>query len=650
MSSKNYHTVFDNIIKECVDKDEILYEDIPEMSLITSFWFMRLNSAHCSSIATRQVPPVTIDKVSKAISIIQDAIFKHFSNKILSDFKNYKLDLIDSNFDISHNIDYSSFPAENNEEKLFIDHLHHLTYGIQQLSREIHILQTNYPKYIQETIPNITKPSQLALLKAKSEYKRNSLEANHTPEIWPCYKEDIDKSYNLLTELTTHIECLFTFNNDSFFEKVILFLSESNSHINPSHIPFIKNLIFELRYPDLSSFNKETISIFLFSRYKNYTISPLVSTLIQKYENLFKNLYCKLRAKSHYIDEILFPHVLASRNQICENYIGGSWPSIDFKEHFSIFNLKKLISLYYIHKDLSQNTFTQHEDSIFRDFHNLFNFTKLPFMAYHPALNNLFDYMTKDLDINQKELANLLDQNPATISRKKKNNELLDSYQWFWVAAEGCTYEYLNGETTIPFYGKSTHDQSDKYLIALVSRFAFAELFLQEISNLRDYKLAVGRSGKTKQNPLSFLFLSEISKKAIALASTIQQCRISIDSSCELLHNEYPSYSDNISDSIAKNRLDINQEYLLNLLDLFNNLLEQWVNHDKVKISSNNKDNFLLQYHITFLIDIVNSFNYIFSKLYNEKSEHLKTIRNQTQELINTLADILSNISKQNNE
>ena len=78
------------------------------------------------------------------------------------------------------------------------------------------------------------------------------------------------------------------------------------------------------------------------------------------------------------------------------------------------------------------------------------------------------------------------------MTREKAKGTLIED--WFWQAATGFTYTYVLGETTIPFYGKINSD-SASYTVLPVSVMAYAEMFLNYIDALTDYRK------KIKANP-----------------------------------------------------------------------------------------------------------------------------------------------------
>ena len=106
--------------------------------------------------------------------------------------------------------------------------------------------------------------------------------------------------------------------------------------------------------------------------------------------------------------------------------------------------------------------------------------------------------------LTQSDLAKILGIGNHNVTREKAKGTLIENHDWFWQAATGFTYTYVLGETTIPFYGKIISD-STRYTVLPVSVMAYAEMFLNYIDALTDYRK------KIKANPDIFnsKFLNE---------------------------------------------------------------------------------------------------------------------------------------------
>jgi len=96
----------------------------------------------------------------------------------------------------------------------------------------------------------------------------------------------------------------------------------------------------------------------------------------------------------------------------------------------------------------------------------------------------------------------------------------------------------MNGETTIPNYGKND-EESLKYLIAPCISVAFAEFMLDRIKSLNTYKQNLDLQGKkSKKYVLSTDAIFKITKRVTKIADLIGKDRVRIDkiyeNSCKL--------------------------------------------------------------------------------------------------------------------
>ena len=175
-----------------------------------------------------------------------------------------------------------------------------------------------------------------------------------------------------------------------------------------------------------------------------------------------------------------------------------------------------------------------------------------------------------------------------SVLEQKKNKTLLSKHRLFWLAAEGCTYEYLNGETTIPDYGKSTQERNNLYLINIASCTAHSEIFFKTINNLYEYKNQVDTSNKTKKQLLSDKYLAPISEKALELNENMFQCRSSIRRIKEKLYTaillEKTSGTSSKDTKTLEKKSHIVYNSFLELLDRINMLLKEW----NININSHN--------------------------------------------------------------
>ena len=98
------HMTNPNIIQEIIDgymalkakqKNNISYEDIPNLTIETAFWFMRITGKHYASLQKGLAPEICEKQVEEAVKDIQGVIHQHFSDIFSDDFEEYTVHVID---------------------------------------------------------------------------------------------------------------------------------------------------------------------------------------------------------------------------------------------------------------------------------------------------------------------------------------------------------------------------------------------------------------------------------------------------------------------------------------------------------------------------------------------------------------------------
>ena len=577
-----------NIIQEIIDgylakaqelkpeqNGNVPYDEIPKLTIVTAFWFMRITGKHYASLRKRDYPQISTRPIEDAVAAIQKEIYNYFFDIFSNDFEYYSLFMIDNaykNFDAMES-EWKNISDEPKVHKDFAKNIDFFMKRIADLRKSIPPVERKYHFRLLKKYEKGIPPSDLIKVDYCSKQIRNSpLFYRQPPKpqdentedrkepFWNRFKNEINPLANSVVNIQKMITNLFHHSDDC--------LKEAMSLCNEKTMPNFTKFLYNLRYPASVHFNLEAALIFMFLDIKMQ--DGIFSCLIRKYEAFFNNLYESLRKDYAMIDTILFPQALVEKEEMLEGFIGPPLDVPDLKNNLSFFHLKKLIALQQLYMDVSHSSLPQAEDDLMKRFDMIITYTKMPYIAYNPVLHNLPEYIMEILSINQSDLRNILDVNKSTISRQRNSNKLIENNKWFWVAAAGYTYEFLNGETTIPMYGKPPEMYENRYLIFPAITMAHGELFLKRVASLKDYRVRLasqkGKKGisideewRRQNNLLSRKHLQKISRESYIFANHIRNCRDYIDRLCqrersEVVNESRENYDTNISDSKTKTK------------------------------------------------------------------------------------------------
>ena len=289
----------------------------------------------------------------------------------------------------------------------------------------------------------------------------------------------------------------------------------------------IVGLLTSLQYLEFTTFNLETIFIFLFLHEKtsdNVRQYKMIDFVVDRTEQFFLDLYDflqqKLRGKSDLM-QVLFDNAVPQ--DVVDSYV----PLLGYetKIGLSFFDLKKLTSFFLTYTILthSKNPFYNYADH----FNRVLSVTKLTHIAYNSLFDDPMEFIKKHYGLQQKEVADILEVAPETLSRQKKTGKLYSKHAWFWQLLTGCTDTYLRGKTTIPRYGKND-EESITFKQAVFVSMPYPDIFLDRVRVIKDYLLE--KESKTKKKyMLSENLLQSVMKKIIKLVEEIRWYRINID-------------------------------------------------------------------------------------------------------------------------
>lgn len=601
-----------NIIQEIIDgyltkvkekksewKGKVPYDEIPKLTITTAFWFMRITGKHYASLNKGCSPEISTKQIEEVVAAIQKEIYNHFSDIFTDDFAHYSLFMIDHA--------YKSFDAMASEWKNISDEPNingALAANIDRFMKELANLRQGIPpvemKYHFRLLKKYKEgilPSFLLQIDSFSEQMRNSPAfyrpsprnkdaenedtKNRKESFWRRFRNGIKPLADSVANMQEMIPSLFHLGDDC--------LKEALSLCNEKGMPYFTEFLYNLRYPASIHFNLESTLLFMFLDTKMQ--DDKFSWLIRKYETFFNNLYASLRKDHAMIDTILFPMDSIDYEEALEGYVGAPADDQFIEKKLSVLHLKKLIALQKFHDSIAQRPLPPETNDLLNRFDLLLTYTKMPYIAYNPILDNLPQYVMDTLGINQTALCKVLDVNKSTISRQRDNNTLIKKNKWFWIAAAGYTYEYLNGETTIPNYGKPTDNDANKYLIAPAVILAHGELFLKRVNSLKDYRIRLSKTNsKRKTNLLSKKHLQEISKESMIFANHLRKCRDYIDALCERERNEEMTAAVNHEKKTVVLHSKDATEKLLSYFEIFDRMLDAMRDNHIVEVLASLKE------------------------------------------------------------
>ncbi len=515
----------------------------------------------------------------------------------------------------------------NSETSIFIDtilenlyeHLDTYILESKQYTKDIPILNT-----LKEIFSDITQWTA-EYIKFTDQFKEILKELNNYDIAWSLNQDDNkDKKYFCLTNyhaIKTILEKKFYLNkpfedpnlyrllktgkenniyvdglekankkwlNDKYNEirnKLIrIFNSSDNDFIEARTIlndktPSTLSLLIQMEYALHNIFEYELISIYLFTGHK-IDKAPATKILCSKQEAFFNKIYNMLIEHKKGIIELFNCFYHKARQESTGIYYAIS-PEVNTPITF--FQLFKIIKLYQIFepdmqlddKIISKQTQNNKSvKSVLSTYYRLFQQSNIMYPCYSKIASEPALSIMKDLSLTQKEVADYLGISERSLSRKIKNGKLTSDHPWFWLVISGATYEFLEGLTTLPWYGRNINkEESSPNIISPVMIGAYAEEMLKKIQSFSTYNKNLGYNKDVpKIQALSLPLQAKIGSYMSQITTLIFDKKRKIEQ--ELTHkrrNVIQNHEDYPSDGTPPKEIPLlnsdNYRELVNILD-----------------------------------------------------------------------------------
>lgn len=490
-----------------------------------AFWFTRLNFEHFLKRVKYYDPTQNSDELKLKINIIKNNIVRHYSKKFDDDFENFTLNMVAAIYRDINKFDITSIESLHLSDDLkekppksieLLENLTNVIKNVKNLKSDINNFNKEL-KYKELPIDEIVIEN--------INYVKNLINYR-TFDGFNELKEPIKNISKSIISLQNSIKDLALNYEDDDFQKI-------RELIKPySNQKELENILASIEYAIDGSFNQELILIFTFSNL-NYPPDSKMKYIIKKHEQFFINIYEGLRKLDTLDTENInmLIHIPHCPEEITNPYYYTDKKfEVEFKP--DILQLKQLLALFKFYIGLSKEDLSLSIANTVRDYIQIMKETKITDVFYDPILDNLPLYLMNILGLTKKDLSFILGIDSSTLSRQLKNpKKLISDHLWFWKVATGFTSTYLNGNTTIPDYGKHFSKDDTKYEFCPIRFIGYAEFFLRNISQLKEYQesLKTGKIPAKKIYILSKEYLRKISCAAMELSERIGEHRIALD-------------------------------------------------------------------------------------------------------------------------
>ncbi|MBQ3443418.1 MAG: hypothetical protein IJG33_09255 [Selenomonadaceae bacterium] len=502
---KKLHDEFSEVIFKKLNAWKSVGDEGSYVNLIDAFWLMHLDFEHFIN----HLRPTPTDKkrtpsaFREDIVVIKAKIIEHYSKLFEADFQNYTENLLDeiySDIFFDRNKifeklpDLSNVDAESSLPPDLLSKIVALAEEVKSLLKAVEGFQSKHGQALQ-----INKPvSSLSGIK-KLNVSLTDVRLNGKA------KQDLQIILERIVRSQAQIKALTLNCNESEFNAAIKFCDERIDRSNELS-GYWKKYLTLLYYLIAGSFNHEIILVFLFGKVDWSKAGKYLKIVVERHEKFFLSIYNEPKA--------FYPHtdaLLDIGTNICPRAVTSKYyhPLPEFsppdEPRAILFKLKKLINLYEFYCKAQKISPLKCVRAAMNVYKNILVETRFTEFHYAHMWSDLPSYIMNLFGLTQSDLAKILGIGNHNVTREKAKGTLIENHDWFWQAATGFTYTYVLGETTIPFYGKMNSD-SARYTVLPVSVMAYAEMFLNYIDALTDYRKKIKTNPDISKNMCSQTF------------------------------------------------------------------------------------------------------------------------------------------------
>ena len=521
---KKLHDEFSEIIFKKLDEWKNVDDEGFHVNLVDAFWLMHIDFEHFMN----HLRPIPTDKKRNAsafredIAAIKAKIIEHYSKLFETDFQNYTENLLDEIYsdiffdrnkifeklpDLS-NVDAESSLSSDSE---LLSKIVALAGEIKSLVKAVEDFQSKHGQALQINKPVLSLSGIKKLNVSLTDAKLNWIQTISDRTI----------------RLQAQIKALTLNCNESEFNAAIKSCDERIDRSSELS-GYLKKYLTLLFYPIDGSFNHEIILVFLFGKVDWSKAGKYIKIVVERHEKFFLSIYNELKDFYPNTDALLDIGINICPRAVTDKYYH---PLPEFsppdEPRAILFKLKKLINLYEFYCKAQKISPLKCVRAAMNVYKNILVETRFTEFHYAPMWSDLPSYIMNLFGLTQSDLAKILGIGNHNVTREKAKGTLIENHDWFWQAATGFTYTYVLGETTIPFYGKMNSD-SARYTVLPVSVMAYAEMFLNYIDALTDYRKKIKANLDISKSKFS---LNEertknLSEKVQILMNAIQEKRI----------------------------------------------------------------------------------------------------------------------------
>lgn len=571
---KNLHNEFSEVIFKKLNAWKNVGDKGFHVNLIDAFWLMHLDFEHFIN----HLRPTPTDKKRNAsafredIVAIKGGIVEHYSKLFETDFQNYTTNFLDGIYsdiffdknnlfeklpDLSNVDAESSLPPDSDLlSKIIV-----LVDEVKNLLKAIEDFQSKHGQALQ-----INKPVSLF-----SDVKKLSVSLADD-KLSGKVQEDLKIISEEIIRLQGQVKALSLNCNEYEINAAIRFCDEKVDNARALS-NYLKKYLTLIYYPIDGSFNHEVILIFLFGKVDWSKAGKYLKVVVERHEKFFFKMYNELKNFSPNTDALLDININTCPRAVTDEYY-HQLPEFSppGEPRARLFKLKKLINLYEFYCQAQNISLLKCVKATMNAYKNIIIETRFTEFHYAPMWSDLPSYIMNLFELTQSDLAKILGIGNHNVTRERQKGTLVENHDWFWQAATGFTYTYVLGETTIPFYGKINSD-SARYNVLPVSVMAYAEMFLNYIDAVTDYRKKIKANPDISKGKFSLNeeCTKNLSEKVQILMNALQEKRIFLNefqNQREKIQcaDENNSTSMREAENLLQNNLIVLMELCVNLL------------------------------------------------------------------------------------